>query len=139
MKNAFPFHLSLPCTSIGRTKDFYLNVIGAQLGRNTTQWLDINLFGNQITYTKSGEFNFMSKPYKLEDHVLPSFHFGVIVDRKTWDMLHSKISAVMNESITAVTFLTGNKGEHTSFFVTDPNGHTLEFKTFLKNKETFAQ
>lgn len=139
MKNVSPFHLSLPCKSIGKTKDFYVKVIGVRLGRNTTQWVDVDLFGNQITFTKSGEFNFISKPYKLDDHILPSFHFGVIVDKKTWEMLYAKINTTMKESIPAFTFLKDKKGEHTSFFITDPNGHTLEFKTFVNNKATFAQ
>lgn len=139
MKNVSPFHLSLPCISIDKTKHFYQNVIGVQLGRNTTQWVDINLFGNQITYTKTGEFSFSSKPYKLDDHVLPSFHFGVIVDKKTWETLHKRINTLKNDPILAVTFLKDKKGEHTSFFITDPNGYTLEFKTFANSKETFAQ
>ena len=74
MKKA-EFHLALPCEDIGKTKDFYTNILGATLGRHTDNWIDINLYGNQITFTKAGTFNFDFKNYRLGDQILPSFHF----------------------------------------------------------------
>lgn len=136
MKNA-PFHMSLPCESISRTKDFYVDVIGAELGRNSHQWLDIDLFGNQITFTKSGDFDFAFKAYKFEDTVLPSFHLGVIIGRETWNALYDKLMASEYEITTEVTFLKGKTGEHMSFFLDDPNGYTIEFKCFAKQDEMF--
>ena len=35
-------------------------------------------------------------------------------------------------------FLKNKKGEHVSFFVKDPNGYVLEFKSFKNNEETFT-
>lgn len=138
MKKA-PFHISLPCTSISKTKDFYVDVIGAGLGRNTSRWLDVDLFGNQITFTKSGEFNFAYRSYKFEHSVLPAFHFGVIVDHETWERIYHKLMASEYEITTEVTFLQGKTGEHVSFFIQDPNGHMVEFKSFRNQKEMFGQ
>ncbi|NHF60500.1 bleomycin resistance protein [Flavobacteriaceae bacterium TP-CH-4] len=138
MKTA-SFHLSLPCLSIGRTKEFYTGVVGADLGRNTSQWLDIDLFGNQITFTKSGGFNFSYQTYKFEDSVLPSFHFGVIVDQDTWQRLHDRLQSFEYEVTTQATFLRGQSGEHISFFVKDPNGYMVEFKHFRDQNEMFSQ
>lgn len=137
MKNA-SFHMSMPCYSVSKTKDFYIDVIGAELGRNSTQWVDINLFGNQITFTKAGEFNFVYRTYKFENTVLPAFHFGVIVDKDTWNSLYEKLRVTKYEIIQEVTFLKGKLGEHTSFFIQDPNGHMLEFKTFKDHKDMFS-
>ncbi len=137
MKNA-PFHISLPCSSINRTKEFYVNTIGAELGRNSFLWLDINLFGNQITFTKSGDYKFSFKSYKFGDTVLPSFHFGVIVDRETWGRLYNKLSASEYGLTTEATFLKDKTGEHSSFFIEDPNGHMVEFKSFRDQGEMFA-
>jgi extradiol dioxygenase family protein len=39
---------------------------------------------------------------------------------------------------TEVTFLKDKTGEHRSFFILDPNGHSLEFKTFTDPNEMFA-
>lgn len=115
MKTA-PFHLSLPCRSISKTEDFYVDVIGAGLGRHSPRWLDIDLFGNQITFTRSGTFKFDYKSYRFEDSVLPSFHFGVIVDREVWDKIYHRLSASEYGITTEVTFLRDKTGEHVSFF-----------------------
>ena len=136
MKNA-PFHLSLPCLSISKTEDFYVDVIGARLGRHSSRWLDVDLFGNQITFTKAGSFNFAFKTYKFEDTVLPAFHFGIIVDKGTWDELYAKLARSEYELTTEVVFLKDRTGEHHSFFIQDPNGHTVEFKSFREQEEMF--
>ncbi len=130
--------MSLPCASISKTKDFYVDLLGAEMGRNSTQWMDINLFGNQITFIKAGEFNFSFKPYKFENIVLPSFHFGVIVDKETWDLLYKRLEVSAYVFTTEATFLKDKKGEHISFFIQDPNGHTVEFKSFRNHRDMFA-
>ncbi|TSE05364.1 VOC family protein [Aquimarina algiphila] len=81
MKKA-EFHLALPCEDLEKTKDFYIYKLGAKLGRFTDGWIDINLYGNQITFTKVGE--------------------------------------------------------HLSFFVKDPNGYMVEFKSFKDHGEIFT-
>ncbi len=129
--------MSLPCTSISKTQDFYIDVIGANLGRHSSRWLDIDLFGNQITFTKAGEFNFTYRSYKFEDSVLPAFHFGVIIDRVTWNGVYQKLISSQYEITTEVTFLVGKTGEHVSFFIQDPNGHMVEFKSFKNANEMF--
>lgn len=133
-----PFHLSLPCKSISATSDFYVNILGAVRGRYTTNWLDINLHGNQITFTKSGDFNFIFKSYKFEDTVLPSFHFGVIVEQDLWKTLFNKLQGSDYEVTNDLRFLRDKKGEHKSFFVKDPNGYMVEFKCFIKPRQIFT-
>lgn len=137
MKKA-PFHMSLPCNSISKTEDFYIDVIGARLGRHTSLWVDIDLFGNQITFTKSGNFNFAYRSYKFENSVLPAFHFGVIVDKDQWDIIYHKLMASSYGITTVTTFLKDKIGEHSSFFIEDPNGHMVEFKSFRNQREMFA-
>ncbi|MEX0360165.1 VOC family protein [Flagellimonas sp.] len=132
------FHLALPCKNIEETREFYVDVIKAQLGRNTEKWLDINLYGNQLTFTYTGHFNFEFKNYKLDDYILPSFHFGVIVPVETWGELYSRLFKMDLEVTTEATFMQDKKGEHLSFFIQDPNGYMLEFKSFKDNDEIFA-
>ncbi len=132
------FHMSLPCTSVLKTKEFYTEVIGARIGRNSSRWIDVDLFGNQITFTRCGEFKFDFKSYKFEETVLPAFHFGVIIDRSTWDSLYNRLNESEYDMTREATFLKDKKGEHTSFFIRDPNGHTLEFKTFKIPKDIFS-
>jgi len=131
------FHLSLPCLDIEATKFFYVDMLGADIGRFSQHWLDINLFGNQITFTKSGKFDFSFQNYSFEGKILPSFHFGIIIGNSHWERLYEKITAQQIELFEEITFLKGKNGEHTSFFVKDPNDYMVEFKTFTEEKDVF--
>ncbi|MFD2562842.1 VOC family protein [Aquimarina rubra] len=137
MKKA-EFHLALPCEDLEVTKDFYISKLGASLGRHTDTWIDINLYGNQITFTKAGNFNFDFKNYRLGDQILPSFHFGVIVNVQVWGTLYSRLFSMDLEVTTEATFFENKVGEHLSFFVKDPNGYMVEFKSFKDHGEIFT-
>ena len=131
------FHLSLPCLSVRDTKNFYVDAIGASTGRATQNWVDINLFDHQLTFIKAGKFNFSNPNYVFEGKILPSFHFGVIVDVKTWGNIYAKLSEQNLEIVTQTTFLKDKNGEHLSFFVKDPNDYMLEFKSFKEPSQMF--
>lgn len=131
------FHMSLPCLSVKETKNFYNNSIGATSGRHTQNWVDINLFGHQLTFIKAEKFNFNSPNYVFEGKILPSFHFGIIVDEKTWNEIYSKLNKLNLEIVEKTTFLSKKAGEHTSFFIKDPNDYMLEFKCFKDSKNIF--
>lgn len=132
------FHLALPCRDLGETRNFYNDVILAKLGRHAENWLDVDLFGNQLTFTQSGTFNFDFKNYRLDNQILPSFHFGAIVPIGIWEELHARISELGLEFTQGATFLKDRLGEHISFFVKDPNGYMVEFKSFRDAKEVFS-
>ena len=131
------FHLALPCYSVTETKKFYIEKLGALVGRNANNWVDINLYGNQITFTKSGRFDFNYQNYSFEGKILPSFHFGIIVDITTWGKIYAKVNAENIEVFDEITFLKEKKGEHISFFVKDPNGFMVEFKSFSQEEDIF--
>lgn len=133
----FKFHLSLPALDIRETKRFYLDKLGCESGRRGTNWIDINLFGNQITFSACGEFNFDYKNYAFENKVLPSFHFGVLLDRKTWENLYESVKPESLMWVSPSVFLEDKPGEHQSFFLEDPNGYILEFKSFTYTEDVF--
>uniref|UniRef100_UPI004048A649 VOC family protein n=2 Tax=Mariniflexile sp. TaxID=1979402 RepID=UPI004048A649 len=133
------FHISLPCLSVKATKSFYVDTIGASSGRKTQNWVDINLFGNQITFIKAEKFNFTSPNYVFEGKILPSFHFGVIVDLKDWEQIYSSLMEQKLDVVTQATFLQDKAGEHRSFFIKDPNDYMLEFKSFKNPGSIFEK
>ena len=135
----YKFHLSLPCMHPGATENFYTKILGASVGRKSDNWVDINLFDHQITFTKSGKFNFDFKNYRLGDQILPSFHFGLVVDTYLWGQLYSKLFKMNLEVSTEATFLQNKMGEHLSFFIKDPNGYMIEFKSFKNEQEIFMK
>lgn len=130
------FHMSLPCLSVRETKKFYTS-IGASLGRSTQNWVDINLFGHQITFIKAEKFNFSSPNYVFEGHILPSFHFGVVIDFNTWNRVYNELKSQELEIVEKTTFLKDELGEHSSFFINDPNDYMLEFKSFKNPMDVF--
>lgn len=131
------FHISLPCLSVSETKKFYVNTIGATLGRRSKTWVDINLFGHQLTFIKAEKFNFNNPNYIFEGHILPSFHFGIVIHKEDWNNIYDKLSKTNLEVVNKTTFLEGKHGEHCSFFVKDPNDYMLEFKSFKDPKDMF--
>lgn len=133
------FHMSLPCLSVKGTESFYVDNIGASLGRKTQSWVDINLFGNQITFIKAEKFSFNSPNYVFEGKILPSFHFGVIVDLKDWEQIYSKLKQQKLDLVTQARFLEDKAGEHVSFFIKDPNDYMLEFKSFKNSESIFKK
>lgn len=132
------FHLALPCENLEDTRQFYVNTLGGQQGRSSEKWMDIGLYGNQLTFTDTGTFNFSFKNYTLSGQILPTFHFGVVVDRDTYWRLHNRLSQDNLDVTTEISFLENKVGEHLSFFITDPNGYMVEFKSFKNAKEIFS-
>ncbi|MDG1821922.1 MAG: VOC family protein [Flavobacteriaceae bacterium] len=133
------FHISLPCADIEKTTNFYINILGCEMGRNAQHWVDINLFGHQVTFTEVGKFSFENPNYVFEGKVLPSFHLGVIVNLDVWNTLYGKLSDEDCEIVHQKRFLNAKKGEHLSFFVKDPDRYMLEFKSFKNNNEIFEK
>ena len=131
------FHISLPCNDVKATKNFCKNVIGTTVGRFNDNWVDINLYGHQLTFTNAGKFKFNNPNYVFEGKILPSFHFGVILDAETWNKVYAKLVGQKLKLITQATFLKGKTGEHSSFFIKDPNDYIIEFKSFNNYKDVF--
>ena len=131
------FHLALPCVSINKTRVFYKDVLGADIGRSAVKWADINLFDHQITFTECGPFKFDSKSYNFNGDILPSFHFGVILKKEEWNKVRDRLESKGIPIVSQVKFLENKPGEHQSFFVKDPNDYTVEFKCFTKSSDVF--
>ena len=131
------FHISLPCKDIEATRSFYRDALGAKEGRSASNWVDVDLYGHQMTFTRGKKFNFEYPHYNFEGHVLPSFHFGVILPEQDWMQLFHTLKDKHVERMNEGTFLHDKNGEHKSFFVRDPDDYTIEFKCFKDSKEIF--
>ncbi len=131
------FHMSLPCLNIEETVKFYTDELDFTIGRVTEEWVDINMFNNQLTFVLVDTFNFDSPDYQFESHALPTFHFGVILNNDKWEEMYDRVNYWLSDYSVKKTFLKDKHGEHVSFFIKDPNGYTLEFKTFIEDNEMF--
>ncbi len=134
---ATQFHLALPCVSINKTRLFYKNALGAEIGRSAIKWADVNLFGHQITFTECGPFKFDCKSYNFNGDILPSFHFGVILQKEEWEKVRERLESKDIPIASQVKFLENKTDEHQSFFVKDPNDYMVEFKCFANASDVF--
>lgn len=134
---ATQFHLALPCINVNKTRTFYTDILGATIGRSAIKWADVNLYNNQITFTECGPFKFECKSYSFNGDILPSFHFGIILNKTEWEEVLKRLKSKKYPIVSEVKFLENKTGEHQSFFVKDPNDFTVEFKCFTNPKEVF--
>lgn len=134
---ATQFHLALPCINVNKTRAFYKDILGATIGRSAIKWADVNLYNNQITFTECGPFKFECRSYSFNGDILPSFHFGIILDKAEWDTVLNRLQSKHYKIESQVNFLENKTGEHQSFFVKDPNDYTVEFKCFTNVNEVF--
>lgn len=122
-----PFHLSFVVPDKDTAKNFYLKVLGCELGRDNETWFDILFFGHQITIHQSSPQN---PAYKID-------HFGPILCRDSWsrvaDLCHkNEVGFVMKPTIKNK----GQSDESGKFLVNDPAGNLLEFKYYQNFAET---
>jgi len=70
---------------------------------------------------------------------VPCRHFGLLLDWSDWENLAEKFRAAGFEFvIEPYVRFEGQPGEQGTFFVRDPAGNNLEFKTFRNDDQIFA-
>ena len=133
-----PFHLAFPTTDLAATRAFLTDVIGAGLGREATRWVDFDLFGHQVTahLVDAGE---SAPTNRVDGHAVPAFHFGVVLAWEKWEELAEQLrQRVVEFVIEPHVRFAGQTGEQGTFFVREPAGTALEFKTFRNMDQLFA-
>jgi hypothetical protein len=129
-----PFHLAIPVHDLAEARDFYGGLLGCPEGRSAARWVDFNLYGHQLVChlaamvparAGSGHHN------PVDGHEVPVPHFGVILDRASWEALAARLQAAGTAFLIEphVRFR-GLPGEQTTMFFLDPSGNALEFKAF---------
>ena len=134
-----PFHLAFPVTDLEQTRKFYVDVLGCTIGRHSDQWVDLDFFGHQltahlVTAIESDQTN------DVDGHVVPARHFGAILEWQKWETLSDKLELAGITFLIAPTIrFKGKQGEQGTFFVRDPSGNALEFKTFKDQQKLFMK
>ena len=130
-----PFHLAFPVHDLSLAKKFYTNTLLCKVGRSSDEWIDFNLFGHQIVAHLDNSMDFENSRNIVDGKKVPVRHFGIVMK---WNKWHQFVDHLTNEN---VDFLIephirfkGKPGEQATFFIKDPSGNALEFKSF-KNKE----
>lgn len=130
MSQRYVFHLSIPVSDLAPAKDFYTSVLGAEVGRENPDWLDILLWGHQITL--------QHKPAE----VLPierqgKRHFGVILPWAEWETQAARIRAKGFPFLSEPeVLLKGTPEEQAKFYLSDPSNNVIEVKAYKDTSST---
>jgi len=141
MSDLTPFHLAFPVHDLKQAREFYTNALGAKTGREADSWIDFDLYGHQIVaHYKAGMKTGIDITNPVDGHDVPVPHFGVILVMDEWKQLSARLSNRPDTRwvIKPTIRFEGKPGEQATFFVLDPSGNALEFKSFADMSSLFA-
>jgi extradiol dioxygenase family protein len=135
--------LAFPVRALEPARKFYVDNLGCRVGRESERWIDFDFFGHQISaHLVDNE----DKGVGTADHnevdgkQIPVSHFGAVLDWNSWEHLAARLRSKGVEFLIepGIRFA-GQVGEQGTFFVRDPSGNCLEFKTFRDASQLFAR
>ena len=133
-----PFHLAIPVSNLAEAEAFYGDILGCPRGRRSDTWIDFDFFGHQLV-THLSESVGLTATNDVEDKAVPVLHFGVVIDLDTWTHLATTLKAANVSFIIEPCLRHKDKpGEQHIFFVKDPSGNALEFKSLTRAEDLFA-
>lgn len=118
------FHLAFPVLNLKESQHFYVNILGAKIGRVRDHWIDIYLFGGQITL------------HEQPNQVLPAGqhgvrHFGAVLSWNDWETLVKRLEeqGVPFKGKPTISG-EGTVLEQAKLHLTDPSGNEVEVKAY---------
>lgn len=133
-----PFHLAIPVDDLFAAKGFYGDLLGCRLGRTDPTWLDFDFFGHQLTVHLAPS-EAPAAANAVDGDAVPVRHFGVILPWDQWSALHQRLAAAgVRFRLAPRVRFAGLPGEQGTFFLMDPAGNALEFKSFQDPSRLFA-
>ena len=137
--NAPPFHLAFPVRDLASTRHFYGKLLGCPEGRSAPDWVDFDFFGHQLSAHLVRASRSAAETHDVDGDDVPVRHFGAILDWEAWERLGARLSAAgVDFLIEPRVRFKGQVGEQGTFFLLDPSGNALEFKSFKDRARTFA-
>jgi hypothetical protein len=114
------FHLSFAVPDLRVAARFYCDVLGCAVVRDEGIWLDVSLYGHQLTLHQAST----TQPAR------PLDHFGLVMDTSQWQSLAMRIErAGVAFDIAPHVVDADSPRARGKFLVRDPAGNLLEFKS----------
>jgi uncharacterized protein len=128
----YMFHLSIPVSELVTAKRFYVEVLGATVGRENEEWLDVLLWGHQITLQhRPGDVLPVAKQGKR--------HFGVVLPWEVWEREAARIESLGRGILErAAIKMPGTGDEHGKLYLSDPSGNVIELKAYRNVQRTLG-
>jgi hypothetical protein len=127
------FHLAFAVADLEASKQFYVGLLGAQIGRENSEWLDILLWGHQITlHLRPHEVLPLEKQGKK--------HFGVVLPWNEWEQQAETLKSQNHQFLSepAIVFA-GTIEEQAKFYLKDPSNNLIEIKAYRNFDKTLHQ
>lgn len=135
-----PFHLAIPVDDLDAARHFYVDLLGAGVGRESDTWIDFDFYGHQLTVHKVAKVDTKSATNEVDGEQIPVRHFGVILTPPEWESLAARLEAEAVEFlIPPQVRFAGEAGEQRTLFICDPAGNGVEFKSFAEPSRIFAR
>lgn len=115
------FHLSIGVKSLKESKEFYRDVVGADITYEG-DYINIDFYGTQITLKCNSEINVD----------LPDFHFGVNLPLDKFKKLENNISMNHSKWIHTPIHIVdkGTEMERQKMYLNCPSGYLIEIKGY---------
>ena len=106
--------------------------LGATIGRETEEWLDVLLWGHQITLQRRpAEVRPVAEQGKR--------HFGVVLPWAEWEREAERIERLGVGVLESPSIeLAGTDNEHGKFYLHDPSGNVIELKAYRNVQRTLG-
>lgn len=129
-ENRYLFHLSIPVAELLPAKRFYIEVLGATAGRASAEWLDVILWGHQLTLQhRPAETRPLDQQGKR--------HFGVVLPWMEWENEVTRLRGIGVAFMGEPTILLeGTAEEQAKFYLHDPSHNVIEVKTYRRPEHT---
>jgi uncharacterized protein len=133
------FHLAFPVTDLQATRQFYVEMLGCRVGRESDLWIDFDFFDHQITAHLTTSAAEPSAANPVDGDQVPVRHFGVILEWDAWHTLAERLQRQQVHFVIAPHIRFKDEvGEQATMFLKDPSGNALEFKSFQDMRRVFA-
>jgi uncharacterized protein len=118
------FHLAFPVRDLKESRRFYESILGAKTGRVRDKWIDIFLFGGQITLHERPEQLLQPGQHGVR-------HFGAVVSWDDWEDLAMRLSVMGLQFKSKPTVSrAGTPAEQAKMLLEDPSGNVIEIKAY---------
>ena len=135
-----PFPLAFPVHDLEVARAFYGGLLGCPEGRSSPEWVDFNLYGEQIVAHLAPHEWQVASTSRVDGDAVPVKHFGEVLPMQEWQALADTLTAAGTRiSIEPPVRFNGLPGEQATLFFLDPSGNALEFKAFADLRQLFAK
>ena len=132
------FHLAFKVKDLESTKQFYHQILGCKMGRQTEHWIDFDFFGHQLSAHISNNIPELDYCGQVDKLKVPIPHFGCILSPSDFERVQQQLAAHgIKFIVQPQTRYKGKKGEQQTMFVLDFSNNALEFKSFSSEDEIF--